>query len=485
MTTPINRRAFLQQAGAVSIGFAGLGAFLGGGTRLAAALTGDAADGVGFGPLLPDAKKIVELPRGFSYQIVSRFRETMDDGFTVPSKHDGMAAFPGPDGLTIVVRNHEVGSGATNLEGPYGAAGKLRSKLPADRIYDAGPGDARPLLGGTTTFVYDTEKKKLVRHFLSLTGTIRNCAGGPTPWGSWVTCEETNETIGKRCAKDHGYCFEVPATAEPAVADPVPLKAMGRFNHEAIAVDPASGCVYLTEDRHDGLLYRFLPAVPGKLARGGKLQALAIVGQDGHDLRNWVGAKVALREPLAVRWIDLEGIDAPEDDLRIRGHAAGAALFARGEGIWFGGGAIYIACTNGGKKRRGQIYRYVPSAHEGKAGEASKPGELDLFAEPNDDDLLDNADNICVAPWGDVIVCEDGSGEQFVVGITPNGDVYKLARNAGNQSEFAGGCFSPDGTTFFVNVQKTGLTLAITGPWKEAAAAAAKPPLRKGKAKLY
>ena len=149
----------------------------------------------------------------------------------------------------------------------------------------------------------------------------------------------------------------------------------------------------------------------------------------------------------------------------MRGHAMGAALFARGEGMWYGLDAIFFACTNGGSAKKGQVWRYRPSPYEGTEKEEKAPGGLDLYVEPNDGELVDNADNLTVSPWGDVVLCEDGSGEQFVRGVTPDGKVYSLAYNALNDSEFAGAVFSPDGRALFLNIQRPGITLAITGPW--------------------
>ena len=350
---------------------------------------------------------------------------------------DGMATFAGPDNLTIIIRNHEVSHTAEATEGPFGAGHERLSQISRAMLFDAGAGETSPCTGGTTTIVYDTQNQQLVREYLSLTGTIRNCAGGPTPWNTWVSCEESVERAGGRLLVDHGYCFEVPASADPILAEPVPLKAMGRFNHEAIAVDPASGVVYLTEDRGDGLVYRFVPYVPGQLMQGGVLQALAIIDQPKLDTRNWDNATVAVGDQLRVEWIDLDEIDAPEDDLRYRGFGDGAARFARGEGMWYGEGAVYFACTNGGSERKGQIWRYTPSSGEATAAETQDPGTLELFVEPNDGALIDNADNLTVTPWGDLIVCEDGSGEQFLVGVTPEGELYRFARNAISNSELA------------------------------------------------
>jgi hypothetical protein len=243
---------------------------------------------------------------------------------------------------------------------------------------------------------------------------------------------------------------------------------MGRFNHEAVAVDPRSGIVYQTEDRNEGLIYRYIPAVKGKLAEGGKLQALRAKGRPSLDTRNW-DARARTFEPgesVDVDWVDLEDIDSPTDELRMFGYyAKGAARFARGEGMWYGNDAVYFACTNGGTRKQGQIFRYIPSPAEGTPGEAASPGRLELFIEPNDSDLMQNADNLTVAPWGDVVLAEDGPDDNFLRGVTPDGRLYTLARNAMNDSELAGVCFSPDGQTLFVNIQRPGLTLAINGPW--------------------
>ena len=165
---------------------------------------------------------------------------------------------------------------------------------------------------------------------------------------------------GDGVRRDHGWVFEVPAAAR-RLATPVPLTAMGRFNHEAVTVDPRTGIVYLTEDRDDSLLYRFLPNAKDDLSRGGRLQALALVESGLIDSRNWNGIGLSQGNWQATRWIDLDGVESPGDDLRWRGHAHGALLFARGEGIHFGYGEFYFCCTSGGTARMGQIKRYRPS----------------------------------------------------------------------------------------------------------------------------
>ena len=432
----------------------------------------------------PSANRLLDLPDGFTAHAFSRTGEQMDDGLWVPGGHDGMAAFPGPNGKTILVRNHELTATAKNV-GPFGWNNEKIERAATHKIYDTGSGEL-PCLGGTTTLVYDTRTKTLEKHFLSLTGTIRNCAGGLTPWNTWITCEETMQKTENTYQVDHGYNFEVPASTEIGLADPIPLKAMGRFNHEAVAVDPRTGIVYETEDRGDGLIYRFIPdrfdGEAAELAAGGKLQALKIRDLEGADTRNWRDRNqkifwwtydpIPVGEPLAVEWVDIENVESPDDDLRIQGYEGkGTARFARGEGIWYGDnqgtGEFYIACTNGGIEYKGQIWRYIPSPYEGTSREEQEPGTIELFIEPNDSNLMENADNLTITPWGDLIICEDGPNEEFLIGVTPEGGLYRFARNAGNLSELAGATFSPDGTTLFVNIQSPGITLAITGPWHQ------------------
>lgn len=455
-----SRRHFLRTGASIALGFSGLQAFASAGSLEQSVRRRE----TGYGPLIPDPNGIFDLPEGFSYDIISTVGDRMNDDFFVPSLPDGMAAFPGSGNRTILIRNHEINVGADGSDGPFGEDNSLLSELRLEALYDAGT-DGAPCLGGTTTLVYDTERRRLESQHLSLIGTVRNCAGGPTPWNSWITCEETTITAGDSAAKDHGYNFEVPATEDEKLARPVALKSMGRFNHEAVAVDPASGIVYETEDRHDGLIYRFLPDVKGHLAEGGRLQALTIRGRPSLDTRNWEEQVVKPREGLGVEWIDLEDVEAPDDDLRHRGFAAGAARFARGEGMWYGNDAIYFACTNGGAAQTGQVWRYTPSPIEGTALEDMQPGRLELFIEPNDSDLVEHCDNVTVTPWGDLLLCEDGPEEQFLVGVTRDGSLYKFGRNAVSYSELAGACFSPDGSTLFFNIQFDGLTLAVTGPW--------------------
>ncbi|WP_447952876.1 alkaline phosphatase PhoX [Sphingopyxis chilensis] len=453
----IDRRAFAT--GLTSLAFSGLalsGCATSSAPRIAAA--------PGYGQLEPDPGGLLDLPRGFSYRIISALGERMDDGLRVPDRADGMGAFHVDRDRVALVRNHELQPKHADV-GPYASPGGSGGGF--DRGRDGGW-----LPGGTTTLVYDQRSGRVERQHLSLVGTIRNCAGGTTPWGSWLSCEEDVSRAGNGLKEDHGWVFEVPA-AHPGLVDAVPLRAMGRFNHEAAAVDPRTGIVYMTEDRDNSLFYRFLPERQGQLARGGRLQALAFADPArGTDSRNWTGADLAVGEWVAARWIDLDGVDSANDDLRNRGNSAGAVRFARGEGIHFGDGELYFCCTSGGAAKLSQVMRYRPSPQEGQPGEAANAGRLQLFVESGSAAMLNFGDNITVAPNGHLIICEDQYTEtvdNHLRGITPDGRVYAFARLHA-QTELAGACFSPDGRTMFVNVYSPAKTLAISGPWRTATA---------------
>lgn len=420
--------------------------------------------------LIPDPKGLLDLPPGFTYTTFSHAGEAMSDGLTVPESHDGMTAFPveGDPDRCILVRNHELDPDEANV-GPYAGKTDVSDAVKA-MSYDLGA-DGMPMPGGTVTLVYNLKTGEVEKSWLSLSGTLRNCSGGITPWGSWLSCEESRLTAGEDGAgKDHGYVFEVSPYAE-GLAEPVPLKAMGRFNHEATATDPRTGIVYLTEDEGDSVFYRFIPNVKGKLAEGGRLQVMAIQGAPKADTRNWDQPGLyPMGDSWPVEWIDIDDVEAPEGDLRIRGHEKGAALFARGEGMSFAvektGNAIYFACTSGGPAESGQIWKYSPGPMEGEAGEGEAPAMLTLVYESQDPADMDMCDNIVASPWGDITVCEDGRDDQYVRGVTPDGRVYNIARNAhADQSEFAGACWAPDGETLFVNMQGPHMSIAIRGPW--------------------
>jgi uncharacterized protein len=460
----IDRRQFHSIA---ALAFGGLASACSARSSPVGGASGAAGGAAGYGPLVEDPGAIIDLPRGFSYRILSSLGERMSDGFAVPDRADGMDCIRLDADRMALVRNHELGA-HHQATGPYGET------APAGvAAYDSRSDTGQPLPGGTSTIVYNGRTGQVEAQYLSLVGTIRNCAGGVTPWGTWLTCEEdvTRASGGERAPvrRDHGWVFEVPA-AHRGLADPVPLIALGRRNHEAACVDPRTGIVYQTEDRPDSLFYRLLPNQPGRLVAGGKLQALAMVERDRTDSRNWTSAAsaaMAVGGWHAARWIDMDGVEAPDDDLRMRGAAAGAMLFARGEGIHWGRDELYFTCTNGGPGRFGQVMRYRPSRAEGQVGERDAPGQLQLFVESAAADTMDYADNLTVAANGHLMICEDRSGAgktNHLRGVTPDGMVYPFGRIR-IDTEPAGICFSPDGRTMFVNIYSPTKTLAITGPW--------------------
>jgi uncharacterized protein len=482
----VSRRRFLRAGAAASAASLVPGAL---DVLLAGIAQGAQLETRGYGPLVRDPSGLLDLPAGFTYRALStategtssdpRFSQKLGNGEPVPALHDGMGAFSGPNGVTILVRNHECAPG----QGPRVDEARAR---PYDRLGT----------GGTTTLWVDSERR-LVRSFPSLSGTFRNCAGGVTPWGSWLTCEECTYMPGPLDAHSHdrrpdveqrhGYVFEVDARAEELV-DPVPIKAMGRFYHEAVAVDPVTGYVYLTEDRDDGLLYRYRPLLiargdkrprdlrPGDLAQGGLLEALRIVDKSSAMTQNWGETSFAIGKRHAVEWVRIADVDPdvdmerdPDDpdpdplkhgartapgSTRAQGFREGATQFARGEGMLHNAGAIYWCCTNGGAKRFGQVWRLD-----------LRSLQLSLIVEPNDQALLDGPDNLTIAPNGDLFACEDGHDENFLVGITRAGRLYRFARQVPRPGELAGACFSHDGRTLFVNLQRPGVTFAIQGPW--------------------
>ncbi|MEO1046088.1 MAG: alkaline phosphatase PhoX [Pseudomonadota bacterium] len=441
-----DRRAFLSATGSAFAALLASGCMARGAT-----LSAESPLRTSYGPLVPDPAGILDLPPGFSYHVLSSLGDAMGDGATVPDKADGMGCFDLGNGEIALVRNHEL-IPTDDTGGPIAHGFGTRN------------GEIVP--GGTTNIVLDAQTLAIKRQFRSLGGTIRNCSGGITPWGSWLTCEEAPTGPGQRygdgLAVNHGWVFEVPAAANGLVKA-VPLRAMGRFNHEAAAVDPGTGIVYMTEDRDDGLLYRFLPRVPGDLKQGGRLQALVIDGVA--DSRNWQTSNVPVGKAMTVRWIDLDNVESPEDDLRKRGSAKGATLFARGEGIHMGlrsksESELYFCCTSGGAAELGQIFRLTPGRDAADM--------LELFFESASPDQFNYGDNLTVAPNGDLIVCEDQYTDvvdNHLRLITPDGSAYPLGRLR-MQTELAGACFSPDGKVLFVNAYSPTKTFAISGPWQ-------------------
>lgn len=442
----MKRRTFVTQTALVSLGFLALSR-----CNLKSSKTSGASTAI---PLKTDPEGYLDLPEGFSYKIISKHGDPMTDGFRVPGRPDGMGAFKGEGQKVILIRNHE-NSPSTSSDSPFGDENQWLEKVDSSMLYDAGK-MTKPGLGGTTTLVYDEASGVVEKQFLSLAGTYRNCAGGVTPWNSWLTCEEdVSNADGEFVEKDHGYVFDIPASAEGLV-DPKPIVGMGRFNHEAVAVDPNTGYVYQTEDRHDSLIYRFVPKDKNNLHAGGALQVLVVVDKDALDTRNWEEKQVQLNKEMPIKWIDIDNVASKEDDLRYRGMKLGAACFARGEGMWYSEDEIYFACTNGGPQRFGQVFKIN-----------LKNETLELFAESEDKTVLHMCDNLTITPWGHVMACEDNGESNRLHIIDQQGNIKLFGINKSSDSELAGAVFSPSGKTLFVNIQENGETVAITGPWEK------------------
>ena len=431
----------------------------------------------GYGDLRPsvDSPELL-IPEGFRVVRVSETTRPSlaDSGFIVPQALDGMAAFPLSNGNVRLIRNHEIRDSAASAS-PFGP-----------NAYDMRAG------GGTTSLEVRVDRGpggeigalEVLAEYPSLTGTHVNCAGGPSTWGSWLTCEETTETRDEK----HGYVFDVPVDAT-SPADPVPLRALGRFVHEAVAVDPRTGFVYLTEDRSfnasSGVgsgFYRFIPA-PGSTPAdwadpaAGTLQALAVRGRPNYN--TIVGQTPGA--VLEVEWVDIPDPDpagAAQDSYAVfkQGMAGGAAVFQRLEGCWYGDDSVFFNATSGGDSGSGQVWQYRPlgSAQGQRNGFG---GQLVLVFESPGDDVLESPDNITVSPRGGLVICEDGGGIQFLRGITRRGDIFDFVEQAEPMAEFCGACYSPDGEILFFNIQGStsstgsgfGATYAMWGPWARGA----------------
>lgn len=391
---------------------------------------------------LATGERLLRLPPGFSYISHDWRRDPMADGNRVPGAHDGMGAFLQDDERTVVlVRNHEI------IEGPL---------LGDAAVYDPLAG------GGTTTLGFDLTTREWLASRVSLAGTTRNCAGGPTPWGSWLTCEEWVVDAGTEGAqRSHGFVFEVPANG---VGDIRPLTALGRFEHEAAAVDPETGIVYLTEDERRCGLYRFVPAAGargrGSLRGSGRLQMLAIDGRPNYAGR-W---PVGLRLPAA--WVDIDDPEASRVSVFRQGYARGGMHFKRLEGCWWDDGHLYFVSTTGGWAGRGQVWELDAAADR-----------LRLLYESPGRDVLDSPDNIVMMDNGALMLCEDGESPTRLSILTPAGTVVVVAENnvvlngtKGVSGDYRGGEWCgvcQVGDWVFANLQSPGITFAITGPWDD------------------
>jgi secreted PhoX family phosphatase len=422
------------------------------------------------------------LPAGFSYHTLASFGSAMTDGYITPPIHDGMACFDAGDGTWRLVRNHELGEG---------------NDIPAGTVIgDPSTAWDGKAPGGTVTVVVNAANAQYVSSWISLNGTDTNCSGTRTPWGTWLTCEET--TVGTKSGREkpHGYVFEVDPMGD-ASSLTRPYKAMGRFLHEAGAVDPATGVVYLTEDEGPDGFYRFLPDnyTEGERPdlRYGTLQMLRVKDQPKYN--TIVGQTVGVS--LLCDWVtigDPDPSDAEANPSAVfkQGRDKGGAKFLGGEGCTYRDGGVVFGSSDGGDVGLGQIWQYVPTTN---VGQLNEKGELTLLFESTSKTEMDGPDNMCTSPGGGIVICEDGDlKSNRVLGLRDDGSVVTVAENlvgvqkhfleasgklydptvpddgksAGDGigfSEFAGPTFSPDGQWLFVNIQVPGITCAITGDW--------------------
>jgi secreted PhoX family phosphatase len=412
---------------------------------------------------------LLRLPDGFRYKSMSWAGTTMHDGHPVPGAADGMGVVRQKGTRVTMVRNHE-------LQGSSGPIGD------SENAYDATP-------GGTTTLVFDIEKEELVDSRVSLGGTLYNCAGGVTPWETWLSCEESvfNPEMAhlspprkqrywdvENAHRPHGFVFEVPATG---VAKPEPILAMGQFFHEAVVIDPATGIAYMTEDTGPKAgFYRFIPEAPGKLSQGGRLQMMKVV--DRPEMNDYL----ILGQEMDVEWVDIPDPTAglvpayPNGDGVVsQGLDAGGSAFVALEGCAISEGRIYFTSKLGGRAMAGYVLEYHPARE--KIWMVYQSAGHDYFSGP---------DNLVVSPRGSLVICEDrlsaNKTAQNIAGLTREGDFFRFCQinprlkgefaghdlsSTALKSEWAGATFSEDGEWLFINIYNPGVTLAITGPWQE------------------
>ncbi|MGH6645467.1 PhoX family protein [Aquabacterium sp.] len=457
-----------------------------------------------YGPLSPvndltTGLPLIQLPPGFSYKSYGWTGDLMADGLPTPSTHDGMGVVlsrrVGRSNELVLVRNHERSNGSS-------ASGIIGASRASVAKYDTGitsSGITGYQQGGTTNLIW--RDGNWAESYASFGGTYRNCAGGSSNWGSWMTCEEIRSNTVSSTGKKHGYIFEVPADTSLTAANVNPIIGMGRMAHEACALDPRTGYWYLTEDQGNAnTLYRFLPnnASGGlnSLHAGGVMQGLKVKNVNNADMR-----MPTLCQEFDVEWVTIENPDLDGATLSsvvgnvsasgpyIQAYAKGAAIFGANEGVWVTNGVVFFTDkqVTANPNRAGRIWALDLTTQVLRA----------VFVS-NDIRVGNSPDNLCVSPRGGVLFCEDGSSSgltssgttvsvpaQRLMALHPNGGSYEFASNnynftaaqlaaagksgatTGNQrnTEWCGSVFSPDGRVLFANLQGPGITVAITGPW--------------------
>jgi len=467
-TAGISRRDLLGRSAATGLGIVLVGSvdtLFGAGTADAHEAsrngrTGRGGGEAGYGPLIDDPAGILALPEGFSYTIIAQTGVTlMDDGSPTPADPDGSASFPLRDGGAVLVTNHEVGGDEENpvprLEG---------------FVYDEGAG------GGTTNIEVDHDGKR-VREYVSLAGTVDNCAGGKTPWDTWLTCEETEDVAGDEgsygpLTQPHGYVFEVDPYDADENRNPKPIKALGRYAHEAVVVDPRAGRLYLTEDASDpyGLLYRYTPPRGFRLGKGalkelgdtdGTLEAMKAYDRRGQHVPDLSVAE-EIGTTYSVEWVAVEDRDARTTPVREQFADEEITRSQKLEGMWWDHGGAYFTASYA-RTTEDDAEQESAASHDGQVwflDPRKETIELTLrfaYTREDQDGDPDGPDNITVSPFGGVMIAEDGEGAQHLVGATRKGGPFFFARNDTEaQSEFTGPNFSPDQRILFANIQGDG-----------------------------
>ena len=490
MATRASRRGFIAGCASVVAVLAALQ------TRRSGAAARASQSVIGpYGPLHPvldleTGLPLLLLPAGFEYRSYSWAGDPMTNGQPTPDAHDGMGVIAatrrGAETEITLVRNHE-----RTMASPILAPARYDTAVP--------PGHSLAPGGGTTTLCF--RGRRWVSVEPSLGGTIFNCAGGVTPWGTWLSCEETVVDFSQQGGRRHGYVFEV--RREAAKTTGRPIVDMGRMLHEAVAIDPKTRIAYLTEDHPSNSgFYRYLPndrrGVAGSYEAGGRLQAARVVGRAHADLR-----APQVGDRYRIDWVDIDRPDSepgtpPVGMVNHSGLASGPFLQARlkgalrisrGEGICHYAGRFYVVDTAAGVNLLGRsghgdgaVWEYDPGAETLRA----------IFV-ADSPQVGNNPDNIVVSPRGGILLCEDNRGVMDVygkgvrlLGLTADGDSYTFAKNqvqlthdqiaaAGRHvapgdyrgEELAGACFDPKGEVLFVNIQRPGITVAIWGPWSK------------------